>query len=127
MSEAVLLQLIATTGVVLGALLLFFGTVLTVLSNRTRQHARAASNNTAETRDEVKNDHKTNLRDDLDAKFAEVLAELAGVKSTQATQGRQINHLFRNDRELHEELEQTQTKAAPAASKPRSYKPKEKM
>lgn len=103
MSDAVTVQLIATIGVVLTALMVLFGTVLTLMSNRTRQHARAASNNTAQTRDQVTNDHKVNLRDDLDAKFATINRRLD-------TQSRQIQRLFRNDTELKHELEQTLTK-----------------
>jgi hypothetical protein len=113
-SEPVLLQLIATAGVVIAALLLFFGTVLTLLSNRTRQHARAASDNSAQARDQVTNDHTLNLRDDLDEKFRQVNLRFD-------LQARQIGRLFANDRELHEELEQTRPR------KPRSNKTKEKQ
>lgn len=100
MSEAIVLQLVAGCFGVVIALLALFGTILTVLSNRTRQHARAASNNSAQTRDQVTNDHEINLRDDLDAKFRSLNNRLD-------RQGRQINRLFRNDRELAEEIEQT--------------------
>lgn len=68
----------------------------------TRRHSKAASDNTAETRDELKNSHEVNLRDDLDAKFA-------GVNSRLDRQGRQIGRLFR----ITDELEDTVTKPRP--------------
>lgn len=64
-SDPVLIAIIGAFGVVMAALLGYLGITATI----TRRHARAASNSAAETRDEVKNSHTVNLRDDLDAKF----------------------------------------------------------
>jgi hypothetical protein len=108
MTEAIQLQLIITFGALGGTGIITLGSILIAIANRTRQHAKAASDNTAETRDQVKNDHTVNLRDDLDGKQADVLATLKTIIDTQGRQGRQIALLFRQDREMAEELEHTQ-------------------
>lgn len=100
LSPAGEVQVILVFGTIITAVITTIGIVAVALINRTRQHAKAASDNTAETRDEFVNDHKTNLRDDLDAKFA-------GLNKRLDKQSRQIAALFARDRELAQEIEQT--------------------
>lgn len=126
LTEAVQIQLIIVFGSIACAIVAAVGAIILALVNRTRQHAKAASDNTAATRTQVTNDHKTNLRDDLDDKFkamgddlATVLADLGTVKTTQAKQGKQISALFSRDNALAKEIEDTKR----PQSKPRSYAP----
>lgn len=59
MSEAVVVAIVTTVGLV----------VVAIISNRTRQHAKAA-------RDQVQNSHSTNLRDELDNRHEENVGKL---------------------------------------------------
>lgn len=104
-------QIVLAFGSIVVAIITTVGLIAIALINRTRQHAKAASDNTAKTRDEFTNDHKVNLRDDLDEKFAGLEAQMrkqgSQINGRLDRQARQINKLFANDRDLADELEQT--------------------
>ena len=114
MSEAVQVQMILVFGTIMVAVVTTVGLIAVALINRTRQHAKAASDNTAVTRHAITNDHPTNFRDDLDEKFEEVF-RLLGIH------GRQINRLFVADSKLAADLEATR----PKTPRKRTYTPKE--
>lgn len=59
MTESVVVAIVTTIGLI----------VVAVISNRTRQHAKAA-------RDQVQNSHSTNLRDELDTRHVENVGKL---------------------------------------------------
>jgi CBS-domain-containing membrane protein len=103
-SEAVQLQLITVIGSILVAVVSGIGLVAVALLNTTRRHAKAASDNTAATRDQVTNSHSINLRDDLDAQFKRMNKKLDA-------HSRQISKLFRQDAQLAADLEQTRPRA----------------
>jgi len=63
------LELIKQLGAILVALTILTGTVVTVLANRARTHAKAA-------RYQVENDHKTNLRDEQDQRHRDNTSRL---------------------------------------------------
>lgn len=67
------LELIRQTGLVLVALIGILGSVLVVLLNRTRQHAKA-------TRYQVENNHKINMRDEQDTRHRQNTSRLAVVE-----------------------------------------------
>lgn len=75
MSESVLVALITAFGVVLAA---FMGVIIALL-NRTRQHARAASNHASAAAFEVKNHHQTNLRENIDTNHRQVLGAIGQI------------------------------------------------
>lgn len=114
MSDATQVQLIATFGVVISTVVTTIGLIALGILNRTRQHSKATRDTAADTHYQLANDHKTNLRDDLDGKFLDVTNALDALKlgqetltKGQARQGRQISALFRQDRALAEEIEHT--------------------
>lgn len=67
MSEAVILGLIGAAQGVIAAGLVFLGIVV----QSTRKHARSADQNAAEARDQVTNNHSTNLREEADERHTE--------------------------------------------------------
>lgn len=80
LTDAAAVQLIAVIGSIVVAVVTAIGIVIVAMLNRTRQHARAASKNTAETRDEVKNSHEINLRDNIDTNQAGILDALKQIR-----------------------------------------------
>jgi hypothetical protein len=74
-SEAVLVAVITAVGVVLAA---FMGVIIALL-NRTRQHARAASNHASEAVAQTKNHHEENMRDNIDRNHQQVLGAIGQI------------------------------------------------
>lgn len=75
-----------------------------IIANRTRQHAKAA-------RDQVENDHATNLRVEGDERYHETIRRLEGIaadiRGLRKDLGRHDDHLARHEERL-DQLERTQ-------------------
>lgn len=96
--------LIAQIGGVAVALITVIGGIAIAVLNRARQHAKVAAENSAVVKNEVKNDHTTNLRDESDERHAEILAEIKSVREVQSNQGRQIAGLNKSVGGIRDEL-----------------------
>lgn len=89
------------TAAVVVAVITSVGSVVVAVVT-TRRHRDAIQDNTAKTEQvlhQVKNDHGTNLRDDLDARFGELHDKLERVEAAQGYLGGTVGHLFRDVRE----------------------------
>lgn len=96
--------LIAQIGGIAVALIAAIGGVAIAVLNRARQHAKVAAENSTVVKNEVKNDHTTNLRDESDERHAEILRELGRVIEIQKTHGRQIEGLNTSVGGIRDEL-----------------------
>lgn len=69
-----MLAVLHSEGVVVALVTGLFGTIIAVLQSHraTGKKIDAVATNAAEAREQVKNSHKTNLRDDMDALHADV-------------------------------------------------------
>lgn len=113
-SDNVLVAIIITVGTVLAALLSYLGIVAT----GARRHAKAARN-------QVQNSHDTNLRDDLDTKFAGLAvlvkglvldvggmkSDIRGIRRDASDDRRAAGEAIAAEREHIRKLEQTLTPA----------------
>ena len=80
-------------------------TVGTVLATRpVRRDLRQVKSDAKEARDQTANTHTTNLREDLDEKFAEVLTAVSEVKDEQREQRRDIGGLRADHRQTRDDL-----------------------
>lgn len=75
MSETVLVALISAGSLIVVALL---GSNLFV-ANRTRKHAKAASDHASDAAYQVKNDHSSNLRENIDLNHRQVLGAIGQI------------------------------------------------
>lgn len=104
--EAVQIQLLIVFGSIITAVVVTVGTIIVAILNRTRQHAKESSQHAKETRWQVQNDHATNLREDLDSKFASVLAS---IDTSFAAIRTEITTLHKADSDLRIELIRNRT------------------
>lgn len=92
-----------TEGIII-AIVAACGGVMVALLNRTRQHSKAI-------RDQVENDHSTNLRVEADDRHAELVHRIEGIASDvrgiRRDLGRHADHLGRHEERL-DYLERTQ-------------------
>lgn len=77
MTEAVLVAIVTATGAVMVALL----GIVTVLAQRTRASARRTEASAKAAQHQVQNDHKENLRDDLDGKHDATIQALEAFRN----------------------------------------------
>lgn len=73
------MEIVIVFGSIFATIITTIGVVIVASLNRTRQHAKNASDNTAQTREQVVNSHSMNLRDDLDEKFQSIANLIGGV------------------------------------------------
>ena len=97
MTEATLNSLIAAIGAVLVALV---GSNLFV-ANRTRQHARAASNHASEAVTQTKNHHEENLRDNIDRNHRQVLGAIGQIHLVLASLDGRVSQVEEDTQPTH--------------------------
>lgn len=107
-TEVVLIQQI---GAIVVSIVTAIGIIMVALLNRTRQHAKLAATNSAVVKDEVKNDHTTNMRDESDERHGEIIATLRELSATQQqmletqkVHGREIGNLHKSVGGIRDEL-----------------------
>jgi hypothetical protein len=93
-SDAITVALIGATASIVGPV------VLLLLTNRrhreTKQLLAENTGKTGEVLHQVKNDHDTNLREELDARFSGLHDKLSGVEAAQARLGGTVGRLGRS-------------------------------
>lgn len=100
-TEVVLIQQVGAVAI---AIITVIGGVMVALLNRTRQHAKVAAANSTVVKNEVKNDHTTNLRDESDERHSEIITTLRQVLETQKVHGREIGNLHKSVGGIRDEL-----------------------
>lgn len=82
-----------------------------IMSARTRSDVRQMGSDVAQTKsdarevkEQVKNSHDTNMREEGDERHEAVMSELRTIKSTQATHGRQIRQLDKVQRGMKRDI-----------------------
>jgi hypothetical protein len=80
------------------------GVVAIIMSVRTRSDVKQIGSDARIVREQVKNSHPTNMRDENDERHVEVMNELRTIKSTQATHGRQIGDLQTTTRGMKRDI-----------------------
>ena len=93
-------QIIITLVSVLGSIVVAGFTFLGVRANQTRAHARAAAEDSAITKLEVKNSHTTNFRDEFDQRHNQIMEVLHDQTKSIAGLKRDIGRLADTDLEL---------------------------
>lgn len=78
--------------------------VSVIFSIRTRRDVKQIGSDAREVKEQVKNSHDTNMREENDLRHAAVMKELRTIKSTQATHGRQITKLDRVQRGMQRDI-----------------------
>ena len=85
--------------------------VTIILSARTRRDvkqvkadARSASRDASEVKEQVKNSHSTNLREEQDTRHTELVSELKAIRGTQSLHGRQIAEVQRKQRGMQRDI-----------------------
>jgi len=81
-------------GVCIGAFAIVVAATIPFLFS-IRKHTKAASSNSEQTRNEVMNDHKINLRDDLDQKFKGLYDRMGKLETNQVDSMNKIDLLER--------------------------------
>lgn len=94
---------------IIGALLGVIGIMLGLIHKTTKKTNR----NSMGVLEQVQNSHETNMRDDLDDKFAGLATLTKSVISTQETQGKDLGGIKADIRQIH--LDQTSDRATAAA------------
>ena len=94
MSDAIVVALIAAGASVVGPVVLY------LVTNRRHHETKALlaenTSKTGEVLHQVKNDHSTNLREELDARFAGLHDKLERVEAAQGYLGGTVGHLIRD-------------------------------
>lgn len=75
-----------------------------VLSRRTRRDVQQVASDAREVKEQVKNSHTTNFREENDEQHAEVVRELKAIRGTQASHTRQISELDRVQRGMQRDI-----------------------
>lgn len=75
-----------------------------VLSRRTRRDVQQVASDAREVKEQVKNNHTTNFREESDEQHAEVVRELKAIRGTQASHTRQIGDLDRVQRGMKRDI-----------------------
>lgn len=94
MSDAIVVALIAAASSVIGPVVLYL-----VTTRRHRETKELLAENTGKTGEvlhQVKNDHTTNLREELDARFGGLHDKLERVEAAQGYLGGTVGHLIRD-------------------------------
>jgi chromosome segregation ATPase len=94
--------LIASTVTSLGGIAAIIVSI--VLSRRTRRDVKQVASDTREVKEQVKNSHTTNLREEGDERHAEVVGELKAIRRTQAKHSGQINELQSTQRGMKRDI-----------------------
>lgn len=107
-TEVVLIQQVGAVAI---AIITVIGGIMVALLNRTRQHAKEAAANSVVVKNEVKNDHTTNLRDESDERHSEIIATLRELSATQQqmletqkVHGREIGNLHKSVGSIRDDL-----------------------
>jgi uncharacterized coiled-coil DUF342 family protein len=75
-----------------------------VLSRRTRRDVQQVASDAREVKEQVKNSHTTNLREENDERHAEVVGELKAIRRTQTKHSNQIGELQSTQRGMKRDI-----------------------